>query len=191
MDSGFKNSSTSTTDWLLRWVDTQKKQIHPNEWLREDLTDLERFQKGTIPSNNRSITYLPLMWKILYYSLVSCCPIGTKRNRWSTVHWSAHSQGVGQNKTEKWSYGVYWKHKEIHKNWKVELTEWEKTLDDVKIQRGIFQEDTLSPLLFVIAMMPVNHILRKCTGGYKFTNSQEKELITSCTWSTSNCFQKW
>ena len=31
-----------------------------------------------------------------------------------------------------------------------------------------------SPLLFIIAMMPLNHILRKCTAGYKLSRSQEK-----------------
>ena len=41
------------------------------------------------------------------------------------------------------------------KNWKVELTARGKGLAEVKIQRGIFQEDILSPLLFVIAMMPL------------------------------------
>ena len=44
----------------------------------------------------------------------------------------------------------------------------------MKIQRGIFQGNMLSPLLFVIAMRPPNHILRKCTGGYKLTKSQGK-----------------
>ena len=39
----------------------------------------------------------------------------------------------------------------------------------MKIQRVIFQGDALSPLLFVIAMMLLNHILTKCTGGYKLT----------------------
>ena len=58
--------------------------------------------------------------------------------------------------------------------WKVELTAGGKSLAEVKIQRGIFQGDALSPLLFVIAMMPLNHILRKCTVGYKLTKSQEK-----------------
>ena len=30
-------------------------------------------------------------------------------------------------------------------------------LADTNIQRGIFQRDSISPLQFVIAMMPVNH----------------------------------
>ena len=45
---------------------------------------------------------------------------------------------------------------------------------ETKIQRGIFQGDALSPQLFIMAMMPLNHILRKCTAGYKLSRSQEK-----------------
>ena len=63
---------------------------------------------------------------------------------------------------------------ETLKNLKVELTERGEKLGEVKIQRGIFQGDALSPLLFVIAMKPLNHILRKCTRSYKFTKLQEK-----------------
>ena len=55
------------------------------------------------------------------------------------------------------------------KNWRVELTAWGKNLAKKKIQR-----DALSPLLFIITMMPLNHILRKCTTEYKLRRSQEK-----------------
>ena len=57
--------------------------------------------------------------------------------------------------------------------WRVELTTGGSRLAEIKIQRGVFQ-DELSPLLFIIAMIPLNHMLRKCTAGYKFTRSQEE-----------------
>ena len=60
------------------------------------------------------------------------------------------------------------------KTWKVYLIAKGKSLADAKIQRGIFQGDVPSPLLFIIAMMPLNHILWKCTAGYKLSKSQEK-----------------
>ena len=50
---------------------------------------------------------------------------------------------------------------------RVELTAGGRSLPEAKIQRGIFQVDALSPLLFIIAMMPLNHIFRKCTARYK------------------------
>ena len=60
------------------------------------------------------------------------------------------------------------------KNWKELLTAEGKTLAELKIQRDILHRDTLLPLLFVIATMPLNSILWKYTIGYKFTKSQEK-----------------
>ena len=49
-----------------------------------------------------------------------------------------------------------------------------KRLAEVKIQRGIFQGDALSLLLFVNAMITLNHELGKCTDEYKLTTSKKK-----------------
>ena len=66
------------------------------------------------------------------------------------------------------------------RNRRVELTAGGKSLAETKIQRGIFQEDALSPLLFIIAMMPLNHKLRKCTAGYKLSRSQKRVNHLMC-----------
>ena len=60
------------------------------------------------------------------------------------------------------------------KNLRLKLTAAGKSLAETKIQRGIFQGDAQSLLLFIIAMMPLNHMLRKCTAGYQLNRSQEK-----------------
>ena len=57
------------------------------------------------------------------------------------------------------------------KTWRVEQTAGRRSIAETKIQRGIFQGDALSPLLFIIAMMPLNHILRKYAAGYKLSRS--------------------
>ena len=65
-------------------------------------------------------------------------------------------------------------HRKIMKNWRVELTAGRRSLAETKIKRGIFQGDALLRRLFIIAMLPLNHIFRKCTAGYKLSRSQEK-----------------
>ena len=47
------------------------------------------------------------------------------------------------------------------------------SLSEVKIHWCIFHGDALSPLQFVMAMLPLNHILWKCTARYKLSKSQE------------------
>ena len=71
------------------------------------------------------------------------------------------------------------------KTWRVELTAAGRSLTEAKIQRRIFRGDALSQLLFIIAMMPPNHILRKCIINHlmymddiKLFAKNEKELET-------------
>ena len=64
------------------------------------------------------------------------------------------------------------------KTWRVELTAGGRRLAEAKIQKGIFQGDSLSPSLFIIAMMPLNHILRKCTARYQLMYMDDIELFT-------------
>ena len=52
-------------------------------------------------------------------------------------------------------------------NWKTDLFASNKFLGSVNIKRGIFQGDSFSPLLFVIALIPITLVLRKSKIGYK------------------------
>ena len=79
-----------------------------------------------------------------------------------------------QNKPYKISHKVINFIEKNMKTWSVELTAGGKSLAETKVQRGIFQGDGQSPLLFIKAMMPHNHILRKYPAGYKISRSQEK-----------------
>ena len=54
------------------------------------------------------------------------------------------------------------------KQWKLSLTSNGSELGDVKVNRGIFQGDSLSPLLFVLCMIPISLVLRKVKAGYEW-----------------------
>ena len=58
--------------------------------------------------------------------------------------------------------------------WKVILCSGNSELDEVEIKRGIFQGDSLSPLVFVLALIPLSLILRKAKAAYEFSESKEK-----------------
>ena len=47
-------------------------------------------------------------------------------------------------------------------------------LGEVEIKRDIFQGDSFSPLVFVLALIPLSLILRKTMAGYEFSESKEK-----------------
>ena len=59
-------------------------------------------------------------------------------------------------------------------SWKTKLTANGTDLGDVRIRRGIFQGDSLSPLLFVTCMIPLTHILKQCKDGYEFQGRNTK-----------------
>ena len=58
---------------------------------------------------------------------------------------------------------------ESMKTWRTNLTANDKCLGKVNIRQGIFQGDSLSPLLFLLAPFPLSMILRKVSAGYEMT----------------------
>ena len=60
------------------------------------------------------------------------------------------------------------------KKWKVMLCSGNSELGEVEIKRGIFQRDSLSPLVYVLALIPLSLILRKAKAVYVFPQCKEK-----------------
>ena len=58
--------------------------------------------------------------------------------------------------------------------WKVMLCSGNSELGEVEIKEGISQGDFLSPLVFVLALIPLRLILRKAKAVYEFLESKEK-----------------
>ena len=59
------------------------------------------------------------------------------------------------------------------KNWRTTLMSNGQNLGDVNIRRCIFQGDRLSPLLFVVCLIPLSVILRKTKGKYQLRKEDE------------------
>ena len=58
--------------------------------------------------------------------------------------------------------------------WKTELTINQERIGECNIRRGIFQGDSLSPLWFVTAMIPLTKVLNLCKKGYQLRNQGPK-----------------
>lgn len=59
--------------------------------------------------------------------------------------------------------------------WQVELSAHGNILGTINVRRGIFQGDSLSPLLFVVTLIPLSLVLREVKAGYDLTG--KKELV--------------
>ena len=60
------------------------------------------------------------------------------------------------------------------KSWNTELTASNQKLGNVKIRHGIFQGDSLSPLLFVLVMIPLTLVLRQTKASYELKKGGKK-----------------
>ena len=71
--------------------------------------------------------------------------------------------------------------------WKVMLCSGNSDLGEVEMKRGIFQGDSLSPLVFVLALIPLSLILKKAKAAYEFLESKEKiiHLLFMIDWKYS------
>ena len=61
-------------------------------------------------------------------------------------------------------------------HWKLPLTSNGEVLGEVDVKRGIFQGDSLSPLLFVLSMIPLLLVLRKVNVCYEW-GKKENDLL--------------
>ena len=57
---------------------------------------------------------------------------------------------------------------------KTQLTAFGKDFGEVSTRRGIFQGDSLSPLLFVIAKLPLSNVLNESAAGYQLSKEEGK-----------------
>ena len=64
--------------------------------------------------------------------------------------------------------------KQSMNKWRTNLYADGRLLGSVPIRRGIFQGDSFSPLLFVIALLPLMHILRETGMGYQVEKNGAK-----------------
>ena len=64
--------------------------------------------------------------------------------------------------------------KQSMNKWRTNLHADGKLLGSVPIRRRIFQGDSFSPLLFVIALLPLTHTLIETGMGYQLTKNGEK-----------------
>ena len=66
------------------------------------------------------------------------------------------------------------------KTWRTELRAYGEKLGEVRLRRGIFLGDSLSPLIFVLSMIPLTLVLRKIRIGYEWGKKQFRFKKCGC-----------
>ncbi|MEO1255298.1 MAG: reverse transcriptase family protein, partial [Bacteroidota bacterium] len=174
--------------------------------------------KGTIPTNYRPITCLPIMWKLLtgiisdrlyeYLEETHTIPYqqkgGRRKCRGTKDQLLIDKMIMKNSKRRKTNLSMAWidykkafdmiPHswliecleiygadtdvirfiKNTMPNWKTVLTSSGVELAEVNIKRGIFQGDSLSPLLFIIALIPMTRVLEKTEAGYQLQKGSRR-----------------
>ena len=64
--------------------------------------------------------------------------------------------------------------KKSMQQWMLPLTSNSESLGEVDVKGGVFQGDSLLPLLFVLSMVPLSLILRKVNTNYEWRNKEYK-----------------
>ena len=156
---------------------------------------VKELEKGNAVANLRPITCLALLWKLLtgilaeeFYEhpeqankmIVKNCK---KRLTLLAVAWVDYRKAydmVPHSWIEKCMnmFGVTVNVRsfisESMKHWNTELNAGQSRLGNVKIKRGIFQGDSLSPLLFVMTMIPLTLVLRKTNIFYEVRKKRKR-----------------
>ena len=194
---------------LKEWLDSG---FVPSWLTRGRSTLLQKDKsKGSVASNDRPITCLPLMWKLLTGVIADQiyahldqekllpeeqkgCKKGSRgTNDLIYINRAVIKEVKSRNKNLAMPWIDYKKaYDMVPHSWIIECLDlfgvaeniksllvnsvenWKVTLGEVEIKRGIFQGDSLFPLVFVLALIPLGLILRKAKAAYEFSESQEK-----------------
>ena len=161
--------------------------------------------KGNTVRNYGPMTCLPLMWKLLrgivadeIYNNIEANDIllaeqkGCRRKSRGTKDQLLIDKAVMKNcRRRKVGLGMLWidygkvydmvphswiKKSKSMESWQTILLSGNEELARVNIQGEIFQGDTLSPLLFVIGLIPLSHTLQKINAGYQLGKGQYKKI---------------
>ena len=147
------------------------------------------------PDNYRPIMCLLMVWKIqtahirkeIYDSLISDGLFPEKQKRcsktrqkkiylWHGLTKKAYDMVLQRClKIYKISCEVNKFIKNAMEKWRGKLVVREKSLTEVKIQRGIFQGEVLSPLLCVIAMESLSHIFKNVQANISTINRRKNQ----------------